>query len=285
MAHLPVLFSAYAHPLRRVRGVSLTPEEVQGFSSAGIDSLDSLWLAAAASPGERLAPLSKRTGIDRNRLAEILDQAARAKDSRTPLGWLTQHWLDVVLLLAVVLLVWLADQAWSEAGPKRPTLKPARDIPAFSVLRRQDLLVSPGNSSLARTAVGRVTLSNLRKGVTLDPARLGPIVPEKELADRRVVALTLGARGGNSTAHVGSHIDLMLSPRALNAGSRGAVVEDVLVLAADPQDSLLVAAVPVGRIHTLTDRLATSQVLVLRRLPATRPNRPCRGVPSRLAPG
>jgi len=89
--------------IRKLKGI--TSFEAEKLQLAGIKTIEELWLRIAMERDGELRPLTDQTGISEDRLIELLaDESLR--DTRPFVSWwLREHWLDLMLLLALVALV------------------------------------------------------------------------------------------------------------------------------------------------------------------------------------
>ena len=94
-------------PIRKLEGI--TPDEAQRLASAGIGSVEQLWICVGKGESE-IDRISALIG-DRTRLMELLTKEGLRKSSNLGDSWIARHWLDLTLVFALIIVIVLVVRA------------------------------------------------------------------------------------------------------------------------------------------------------------------------------
>lgn len=249
------------------RALDLTAAEQQQLRDAELQDDADVWEAAGSGREAPLAHLAAETGIPVPRLRRVLWDAGQREVTPARGSVLSRHWLDAVLVAAVLLVGWLALR--EPPRPAEPRHVRARGvIAAFQVLSPSQLMdtaaaAPEGAVTAPADAVGRVLLRTLAAGQPLTEAHLGPRLPPDALRGRAVMALAAAPTPPDAQPRSGTVVGLMLTPRA--PGAPGAVLRNVLVLQATRADSALnlLVALPQADLATAAALLGSAEVHVV----------------------
>jgi hypothetical protein len=242
-------------------------EEQARLRAAGLADDAAVWDAAGTRPEEPLAHLAAESGIDRARLRSVLAAAGLREVRPARGGVASRHWLDAVLVGAVVLVGWLAVR--EPPRPAEPRHVRARGvIAAFQVLDASQLAdtTAPAPAGVVESlpdAAGRVVLRSVAPGQPIRKRDLGPRLPPGALDGRAVMALSAAPTPPDAQPRPGARVGLLLTPRA--PGGTGAVLPDALVLSATRADSALslLVALPRADLATAAALLGSAKVHVI----------------------
>ncbi|HEX6042638.1 hypothetical protein [Longimicrobium sp.] len=221
------------------RNLDFEAAEQEQLRQAELPDDVAVWEAAGTRPEEPLAHLEAESGIGRARLRTVLADAGLREVGSTRGGVVSRHWLDAVLVGAVVLVSWLALR--EPAHPSRSRHVRTREaIVAYQVLDASQLAdttapAPTGAIASIPTAAGRIVLRTIPKGQAVRKDDLGPRLAAGAMDGRAVMMITVAPT--DAQPRPGTHVGLMFTPRT--PGSTGAVLPDALVLAATRADSAL----------------------------------------------
>jgi hypothetical protein len=262
--------------INKIAGID--PKTVIAFRRQKIHTLEDLWVEMGPDWYQKgadyeagLANVAQKTGLDRQKIQEVLARGAHDPTVRP-------HASEIALLAGLLVLLGLLAWRWiaSVVSMPSPVLVAGQNLPAFHVLVESDLASAAkgaqagsftqpaqvsGRYLLRPLAMGEVITEDLVSSKRLDPSAL---------AGQYVLTIPIPAGGLDSSLEPGDPAWLILSPRDLpESVTAGAVEAPALLLKLEKSGDLTLAtlAIPIDRHAAIVNALGLSQVILQHRGP------------------
>jgi hypothetical protein len=89
--------------ISKLKGITLV--ETEKLRTAGVNTVEQLWLRISEEQDNGLAPLATQTSIKQDRLMDLLAAEGLRNARRSGSSLLKRHWLDLVIIVGLLALI------------------------------------------------------------------------------------------------------------------------------------------------------------------------------------